>query len=158
LVPVDLGLEVEAPGTGPQRDQLGDAGGVAWSPASVLYLLAAIIGGAMIECSLQLFLSAFTFRLLSTRALRLNFIDNIMNNFGNYPFAVFPSAMRFALTYVLPLAFVAYLPASVLLHRTHELSVALWVAIAAPALGPVLFAAAHKFWYSQLKHYKSTGT
>ena len=131
---------------------------VSWSPVHVLYLLAAIFGGAMVECSLQLLLSAFTFRLLSTRALRLNFIDNIMNNFGNYPFTIFPTAMRFALTFVLPLAFVAYLPATVLLHRTHELSVAPWLAAAAPALGPVLFTIAYKFWYTQLKHYKSTGT
>jgi ABC-2 type transport system permease protein len=151
----------------PIGDLVGGAGVLAaasaiapvdWSPASVLYLIAALLGGAMVECALQLFLSAFTFRLMSTLALRMNFIDVIMNNFGGYPLAIFPSVMRFALTFALPLAFVAYLPVTVLLHRTHGLSVAPWLAIAAPALGPVLFAAAYRFWNSQLKHYKSTGT
>ena len=131
---------------------------VNWSPTPVLYLLAAIVGGALTECSLQLFFCGLCFRTLATRALRLNFIDNIMNNFGNYPFAIFPTALRFGLTFALPLAFVAYLPAAVLLHRSHEISVAPWLAAAAPALGPILFTIAYKFWYSQLKHYKSTGT
>jgi ABC-2 type transport system permease protein len=131
---------------------------VSWSPAAVLYLLAAVLGGAMVECSLQLFLSGFTFRLLSTYALRMSFIDNIMNNFGNYPLAIFPSVTRFTLTFMLPLAFVAYLPTTVLLHRTHELSVTPWLAAVAPALGPILFFIAYKFWYAQLKHYKSAGT
>jgi ABC-2 type transport system permease protein len=131
---------------------------VSWSPAAVLYLLAAVLGGAMVECSLQLFLSGFTFRLLSTYALRMSFIDNIMNNFGNYPLAIFPSVTRFTLTFMLPLAFVAYLPTTVLLHRTHELSVTPWLAAVAPALGPILFLIAYKFWYAQLKHYKSAGT
>ena len=33
----------------------------------------------------------FAFRLLSTSALRLNFIDNIMNNFGGYPLTCCPT-------------------------------------------------------------------
>ncbi|OIV37649.1 ABC transporter permease [Mangrovactinospora gilvigrisea] len=129
-----------------------------WSPTAVLYLLATIAGGALVECSLQLGLCGLSFRLQATYALRMNFIDNIMNNFGGYPLTIFPSVMRFALTFLLPLAFVAYLPANVLLHRTGELSVAPWLAWCAPLLGPLLFAAAYKFWYGQLKHYKSSGT
>jgi ABC-2 type transport system permease protein len=131
---------------------------VDWSPLAVLYLVAAIGGGAMTECSLQLLLSSLTFRMLSTRSLRLDFIDNVMNGFGSYPLRIFPPAIRFSLTFGLPLAFVAYFPATVLLHRTGELYVAPWLAAVAPVAGPLLFTIAYKTWYSQLKHYKSSGT
>lgn len=151
----------------PVGDLVGGAGVLAaasvaapvdWSPLAVLYLLAAIGGGALLECGLQLLLCGLTFRMLSTYALRLTLIDNIMNSFGGYPLRIFPSVIRFSLTFAVPLAFVAYLPASVLLNRTGELYVAPWLAAVAPVAGPLLFAIAYKTWYSQLKHYKSTGT
>ncbi|MFJ8957425.1 ABC transporter permease [Streptomyces sp. NPDC102381] len=130
---------------------------VDWSAAAVGMLFAAVVGGAMVEASLQLFICSFSFRVLSTRTLRFQ-IDGIFNNFGGYPLKVFPSGVRFALTFLMPLAFVAYLPATALLERTDELSVSPWLATSAPLAGPVLLALAYQMWRLQLRHHTSTGT
>ncbi len=147
----DLGLglavlAVAAPGAG-----------IDASPAALLFLLLAVVGGTLVEGGCQLAVAAFSFRMLSTVGLRM-FIDDVMNNFGTYPMKVFPPATRLALTFVLPLAFVAYLPAGVLLGRTGGLHVTPWLAFGAPLAGPLIAAAAHRLWRSQLRHYQGTGT
>ncbi|OIV37648.1 ABC transporter permease [Mangrovactinospora gilvigrisea] len=127
------------------------------SPGALLYLALAVVGGALVEGSLQLAAASLSFRMLSNQSLRL-FIDGIMNNFGGYPLKIFPSVTRIVLTFVVPVAFVAYLPANVLLHRTGELALAPWVAWCAPLAGPLLIALAYLVWRTQIRHYQSSGT
>lgn len=127
-----------------------------WSPGSVLVLLFAVIGGALVEGSLQLAASALTFRIQSTFAIKTG-IDSVFNEFGNYPLSIFGPTVRFALTFVFPLAFVAYFPSTVLLHRTGELAVPVWLAYVAPAIGGLLMFLAYRFWIAQSRHYSSSG-
>jgi len=129
---------------------------VAWSPGAVAFLLLAVVGGAMVELSLQLAASAMTFRLLSTMSLKFG-IDAVFNEVGSYPLKIFGGAARFGLTFVFPLAFVAYLPSTVLLDRTGELAVPAWLAWGSPVVGGVLLAGAYLFWSRQSRHYKSSG-
>lgn len=129
---------------------------VHWSVLSVLYLLAALIGGAAVEAGLNTVVSAFAFRTLSVRSMRL-LVDGVFTTFGGYPLTVLSGVTRFLLTFVLPLAFVAYFPATVLLRRTGELSVPPVLAEVAPGVGFALFGAALWFWHGQIKHYVSSG-
>ena len=70
---------------------------------------------------------------------------------------MFPGLARFLLTFGLPLAFVSYFPAAVLLGRTGELSVPPAVAYAAPLVGAVWFMLALLLWRSELGQYRSAG-
>ncbi|MEV6949453.1 ABC-2 family transporter protein [Streptomyces sp. NPDC051172] len=132
------------------------AGNVAWTAAKVLYLTAALASGALIEASLQLAASALCFHFVYTQSFRL-LIDSIFNTFGGYPMIIFPIVARFSLTFILPLAFVAYLPATVILGLPAGLPAGTWLAYATPLLGPVLFTVAYRFWHSRARHYSSTG-
>lgn len=129
---------------------------VDWSAVAIGYLVLAVLGGALVSAAVQIFASALAFRFLSTRSLRF-LLDQVFLLAGGYPMKVFPAALRFGLTFVVPLAFVAYLPATVLLDRSAELSVQPWLARAAPAVGLLLFVAAWRFWKAQTKHYSSSG-
>lgn len=120
------------------------------------YLIAALIGGALTEFSIQLVIASLAFRLLSTRTLRLT-IDSIISTFAGYPLAVFPSAARFGLTFVLPLAFIAYFPATVLTGRQDELFVPPMLATLAPLLGVVSFLLSLLVWRRELRQYVSSG-
>ena len=77
--------------------------------------------------------------------------------FGDYPFSIFPLAARAVLTYVLPVAFVAYLPAAVLMGRAGTTGVTAGLAYASPAVGPVLYILARYAWYRALRHYDPVG-
>ncbi|MGA8116443.1 MAG: ABC-2 family transporter protein [Actinocatenispora sp.] len=127
------------------------------SLAGLVYLLLALVGGAMVEGSFQLAAAALSFRTLSTQSLRL-LVDSIFDNFGGYPLNIFPRAAQFALTFVVPLAFIAYLPAGVLLDRTGGMHVTAWLAYGAPVVGPVLLGLAYLLWRTQIRHYASSGT
>lgn len=129
---------------------------IRWSPGTVCYLAFALVGGALMEVAVQLAAAGLTFRLLSTKALR-QMIDEVFNTFGSYPLKIYGARGQLLLTFVLPVAFVAYLPATVLLGRTDELQVAAVIAYAAPLAGAGAFWLAYRFWRRQLRHYQSAG-
>jgi ABC-2 type transport system permease protein len=127
------------------------------SPIAILYLVLVIIGGTLLEGAMRVAAASLSFRFMRTGAL-LGFVDSVFNNFGNLPLRIFGGAVEVLLTYVLPVAFVAYIPASVVLGRTAELSVQPVVAYFAPLVGVVLFAASLWLWHHELPRYQSSGT
>ncbi|ARQ72671.1 ABC transporter permease [Streptomyces marincola] len=129
---------------------------VDWSVPAVAFLILAVFGGAMVEASAQLTASALVFRLLKTMPIKM-LIDGLFNEFGNYPMKIFGPAARFGLTFVFPLAFVAYFPSTALLNRTGELSVPSAVAWFSPLVGFVLLFLAYRFWCRQSRHFQSSG-
>jgi ABC-2 type transport system permease protein len=110
---------------------------VHWSPALVVLLALALLGGALLELSFQLATSALTFRMLSTTSLKIT-ADNAFNLIGNYPIKIFSPIARWGLTCAFPIVFASYFPASVILDRTGELWVPPWLAAGAPAVGLLL--------------------
>jgi ABC-2 type transport system permease protein len=105
----------------------------------------------------QIAMSSLSFRYLNTLQLRVA-ANEVFNVYGNYPFAIFPQVLQYLLTFALPVAFVAYLPASVILDRTDGLHVAAWLAWAAPIIGAILFALAVRLWRRMSRYYQSAGT
>lgn len=129
---------------------------VNWTPAALLYLLLALIGGALVELALRVLFSALSFRFLSATAF-MAVLDTVFSNFSNYPLKIFGNVLEFLLTFGLPLAFMAYFPAVVLLDRTSELSVNPIFAYAAPLAGIVWLFVALRFFHYEMRHYKSAG-
>jgi ABC-2 type transport system permease protein len=127
-----------------------------WSPVLVVYLLLAIVGGSMIEMALRYMFAALAFRFLSANAF-LVLLDTLFSNFGNYPLTIFNSVLQFILTFALPLAFMAYLPAIVILERTSELQIHPLFAYGAPIAGVIWLVGALAFFQNEMRHYQSSG-
>ncbi|WP_405774034.1 ABC transporter permease [Streptomyces sp. NBC_01538] len=134
----------------------GSQAPINWSVPAVGFLVLAVVGGAMVEASVHLAASALVFRILKTMPLK-QLIDGIFNDFGNYPMKVFGPAARFGLTFIFPLAFVAYLPSTALLNRTGELSVPSALAWLSPFIGFILLLLSYRFWSQQSRHFQSSG-
>lgn len=129
---------------------------VDWDVAKGAYLVAAVVGGTFVEAAILTAITAFEFRVLSAFMLK-EFLDGILTMFGPYPLSVLGRGVSYALTFVLPLAFIAYFPAASLLSRTSELYVPAGLAVAAPVVGAAIFAASYWFFIRQLRHYQSPG-
>lgn len=129
---------------------------VDWSPLAVLYLILAVSGGGLVEGAVQVTLGSLGFRFLQTLPLRTT-VNEIFNVYGNYPNVIFPPTLRAALTFILPVAFVAFFPASILLNREGDLAVPAWLATMSPLIGVVLFTIAVRIWKVQSAHYQSAG-
>jgi ABC-2 type transport system permease protein len=130
--------------------------GVDWSPVAVGYLAVTVLGAALIETGIKLAIASLNFRFLSTRAL-VHVVDDLFSNFGNYPMRIFGGLLQFLLTFMLPVAFIAYLPATVLLARTDELAIHPLFAYLAPLAGVAVYGLAYLFWRSEIRHYQSSG-
>ena len=78
------------------------------------FLVAAVIGSALVESAVMLAIASLTFRLLAASPI-LSVADTVFVTFGPYPLSVLPRAVSYLLTFVLPLAFAAFLPAAILL-------------------------------------------
>ncbi len=129
---------------------------VEWTPLAVLYLLLALIGGALLELAIRVLIVSFSFRALRVTGL-MAIVDDIFSDFGTYPLIIFGSTIQFLLTFGIPVAFMAYFPAAVLLGRTAELGVRPILAYGAPLAGVLWMAIALRVFQSQLRHYKSAG-
>jgi len=127
-----------------------------WTLPAVLYLALAIIGGALIELALDILIATLALRLLTTESLHF-VLDTFFSDFGNYPLPIFGGMVQFLLTFGLPLAFMAYFPATVLLGRTGELSVPPVLAYAAPFVGMGWTVLAVWVFRHELRAYQSTG-
>ncbi|MEU8263441.1 ABC-2 family transporter protein [Micromonospora sp. NPDC048999] len=127
-----------------------------FSPVHILYLIFAVIGGALAEGAAKVCVSSLSFRFVQTWAAS-RLADSIYLMFGSYPTSIFGPAMTWALTWVVPVAVVAYLPAGVLLGRTGDLHVPGAVAIAAPLVGLCWFLVAYRWWRNQVRGYQSVG-
>ena len=130
--------------------------GVDWSPPALLYLGLAIVGGCLIGASVSLACAALAFRLLSARALYA-LINDVNNTFGAYPLTIYHLGVRVVLMTALPLAFMAYVPATVLLGKSDELILSPLVGYGAPLVGRWRFALTYQLWRGQLDAYQSAG-
>jgi len=129
---------------------------VDFSLPAIAYLALAIVGGMLLESAVRIAFASMAFRFLRTNAL-LFFADGIFNNFGNLPLRIFGGLIEVLLTFVLPVAFVAYIPASVVLGHSQELALQPPLAYLAPFVGALVFGAAVLLWRHELPLYQSSG-
>lgn len=125
-----------------------------WSPAHVLLLVLAVIGGALIDGAFQIGPAALAFRFLESWTLRVIF-DDIFSRFGNYPTSILGMPVRNVLTFIVPMAFMAYLPAATLLGRETHLPV--WAGWLTPVVGIVAFGLALWLFVRASRGYQSSG-
>jgi ABC-2 type transport system permease protein len=128
---------------------------VRWAVAPAGYVVLALVGGVLIEGAIQLLVASLVLRWPGYRLLG-SWFDETITTIGSYPLSIFPTSVQAFLTFVLPLAFAAYLPA----RQLFRMPAAGWLGPAqllSPAVGFVLFAVARAAWGGMLRHYRSAG-
>jgi ABC-2 type transport system permease protein len=132
-------------------------GSIDWTAPAVGFLALAILGGGLIEVAWRILIGALTFRLLASQSL-LFLVDSVFSTYGNYPLTIFGRGLGLLLTFVVPVAFVGYLPAAVILGHTTELQVNPIVAVAAPIVGVAWLMLATRTFHHELRAYQSAGS
>ncbi|WP_308342346.1 ABC-2 family transporter protein [Streptomyces sp. MW-W600-10] len=125
------------------------------APVTLLYLLSAVLGGALIEASILTALATTVFRALNTSSLRL-LTEMIFSLIGSYPLVIFSKWMQ-GLFVVVPISFVAYFPAAIVLGKEDGFIVPLWVAHLSLPVGVALALFAARMWKREMRHYQSAG-
>jgi len=130
--------------------------GLHWNWWQWLVFFGAIVGGTLIQGGMIVSISAVAF--WTTRSERLYWaIMWPSKNVMNYPMSIYPKPLQMVVTFVLPFAFVNYLPALLLLGKKSPIFAPYWGFFSA-VVGIVFFGLCLKLWMLGLDHYKSTGS
>lgn len=130
---------------------------IAWTPANLLLVPVMLISGAGIFGSVFVIGGAFQF--LSNDASE---VQNSFTYGGNtllqFPPTVFAKDLVRGVTFVVPLAFVNWLPALRILGRDDPLGLPAWVDFAPPLVAGACLALSGLAWRAGLRSYRSTGS
>jgi ABC-2 type transport system permease protein len=123
-----------------------------WSVISVLLLIAVLIGAALVQIGVMVTAASMAFWMTDSWPV-LSFAWRL-REFAPYPITIMSGFMRILLTYVLPVAFIAFYPASVFVRRGE---VPRQAAIA-PLVGIAAFAIAYQVWRAGTRRWSGTGS
>ena len=128
-----------------------------WTPARLLLMPLMLIGGALIFCAV--FVAGAAFQFVAQDASE---VQNAFTYGGQtllqYPPTVFAKELVRGVTFVLPLAFVNWLPATYVLGRPYPLDLPTWTAFVSPLVAVGCGAPAALAWRAGLRSYRSTGS
>lgn len=130
--------------------------GIVWNLRTVIYYIAAVIGGVLIQGAIFLLLASLNIYLLETKSLKDLLYWN-MRKFAGYPVSIFHKAIQFCMIYVVPFAFINYFPAQYLLRKEDMAGYPAVYMYLTPAIGVCLYLAAYGFWRYSIRFYKSSG-
>jgi ABC-2 type transport system permease protein len=130
--------------------------GLHWGAVQWLFFGLAILAGTVIEMTLALMLACLAFwtgrsRRASSLLMQINVIVQ------HYPIDIFGYTFRVIVTGLIPVAFMNYYPALMLLDKLPAESAWAWLGYMSPVVALVLIALSAGTWKLALAHYSSAG-
>jgi ABC-2 type transport system permease protein len=135
---------------------LGHAG-IRWTPVTVLLVPMTVLSGAVIFCTVFVAGGAFQFWAGDASEVQ-NSVTYGGNTMLQYPPAIFGRELVRGVTFVVPLAFVNWLPALRVLGEPDPLGLPGWVDFASPLVAALCCFLAAAAWRAGLRSYRSTGS
>ena len=129
---------------------------IEWNFTSILYLIGAILGGAIIQASIFMISSCFSFWTIKTTNIR-NLLFFNCRKFSAYPITFFPIFIQKLLIFVIPFSFVNYFPALYFLRKEEINNFPICFLYLTPIIAITVFMVVTAIWKKGLQHYSSTG-
>ncbi len=127
---------------------------VTWTPGLVLYLVASVVSASMVVAALMTMIGASAMVLVQSSYLYAIFFG--FWELSRFPLNIYPAALQWAMLTVVPLAYISYVPAAVLLGK----DVAVLGSLAGPVsllVGPLSVLLAMVHWRYCIRHYQGGG-
>ena len=117
----------------------------------MLGFIISVLAGAVIYTSVKLIFASLAFWM--KRSQSILFIAYQMSNFTKYPMTIYNKFINVFLTFIIPFAFTAFIPASWFLGR----EIFAYGVIATIAISILFFIGAYSLWNTGIKKYESAG-
>ncbi|MFE2294424.1 ABC transporter permease [Streptomyces sp. NPDC059452] len=130
---------------------------IAWTPLKALMLPLMVVSGAAIFGAVFVGGAAFQFVAQDASEVQSSFTYG-GTTLLQYPPTIFAKDLVRGVTFVVPLAFVSWLPALYVLDREYPLDLPQWVAFLPPVVAAGCWAMAGLGWRAGLRAYRSTGS
>jgi ABC-2 type transport system permease protein len=130
---------------------------VEWNVAKVLVAVSAVLSGMVIFCAIWVIGAAVTFWTIERSEM-----TNVFTYGGellvSYPMPIYADWLRRVFTFVVPLAFVSYLPAVYIFERPDPLGLPPILQLCSPLVAAAFILIARGVWEIGVRHYQSTGS
>ncbi|MFE8936994.1 ABC transporter permease [Streptomyces sp. NPDC007872] len=130
---------------------------VAWTPVKVVLLPVTVVCGAVIFGAVMVVGASALFWIQDAAEVTNSFTYG-GNTLLQYPPSIFAQELVRGVVYVVPLAFVSWLPALYVLGRPAPAGVPDWAAFASPPMALVCCGVAGLAWRAGIRSYRSTGS
>ncbi len=128
-----------------------------WTALNVLFLLSAIVGGALILLSVRIAVAAVAFFTISNAGLQ-HLVVFSSREFLLYPVDIYSRPVRFLLTFFFPIAFVNFYPAHLFLSRDDGALFHPYFQFMTLPVGLLCFWLGLRYWKFAVRRYTSTGS
>ena len=127
---------------------------IAWSFVAVVSFIVAIIGGCLIQFVLGVLPSCMSFWTVESNNFQ-GIFRWTSRSFIQYPIIIYPVALRFAISFIVPVAFINYYPYLSMLDK--EQGIWIYGPLLALGIGAVLAFVTVKVWDVCVRRYSSSG-
>ena len=131
--------------------------GLEWNLVSIVMALWALAGGVALFCAIVILQATMSFWTIESLEI-VNVVTYGGVQAAQFPLSLYNGWLRGALTYVVPLACVAYVPILLILGRADPLGTPAWFGAVAPVAGFAFLGVAFLAWRFCVRHYTSTGS
>lgn len=130
---------------------------MAWSLPLLLKIVSVIIGAALIRSSFYTILCSVAF--WTKRSYSLVWLGHdLLERTTLYPVSIYPYAVQMLLTFIVPLAFISFYPASEFIGQDARFSLPLGLSVWTPIVGILMFALSNIVFKTGLRNYESAGS
>ncbi len=129
---------------------------VRWTPARCTLTAVMILAGAVIAGSIWVTSASATFWTVEGREAA-NAVTYGGATMIQHPLPLYGEVVR-SLAFVVPLAFISYLPSLEVLDKVDPLGIPTWLRYASPAVAAASAAVATAAWRFAVRHHRSTGS
>jgi ABC-2 type transport system permease protein len=130
---------------------------VDWSVARLAVFVMMLVAGTVIFSSVWVIVSSFVFWIVDGQEVANGFIYGA-SLATQYPMQVMARWVRWLFTFVVPGAFVNFLPTLYVLDKPDPFGFPGWIRFTSPVVAVVLFVLARASWLTAVRHYRSTGS
>jgi viologen exporter family transport system permease protein len=130
---------------------------VAWTPIAIALVAVSLVSGTLVYSAIWVITSSMAFWTVETQEIASTFTYG-GDTLTSYPVDVLGRWMGRLATFVVPLASVAYLPATWLFDKPVPFGLPRAAAWSGPLVAAVMVLAARVVWVQAVRHYRSTGS
>ena len=127
-----------------------------WSLAQWLFFPVVVISGTLIETALTLMMACIAFW-TGRSGMAINLVMEFNVLVQHYPIDIFGVWFRVLVTGIIPVAFMNYYPALMLLGKLDPQSPTVWLGYISPLVALILLVMASVVWRFALQRYSSSG-
>ena len=130
--------------------------GLHWQGADWFWFFSAVLAGTVIETTLALMIACISFWTGRSRRAN-NMLMQINMMVQHYPVDMFGYAFRVIVTGLIPVAFMNYYPALLLLGKLDPQSPGGWLGYMSPVVAIILLIVSASIWHLAIGRYSSSG-